>query len=524
MNKLQMRELPILIALLFLISCSKQTPSDLSRESIIPKPVSVTGTGGYFILNSATTIYYQGRWSDLEKTGQFLASRIRPATGFKLEVTATEGIPQNGIFLSIINEQIVPGDESYEVDITSDILKLSAKSPEGIIRGIQTIRQILPAEIEMSSKQEGPWKIATGKITDKPDYQYRGAMLDVARHFFGVNDVKRFIDLISYYKMNILHLHLTDDQGWRIEIKSWPKLAEYGGNTKVGGGPGGFYTQDQYSEIVKYAQNQFITVIPEIDMPGHTNAALASYAELNCDGKARRLYTGIEVGFSSLCVRKKVTYKFIEDVIREVSLLTPGPYIHIGGDESHSTKKEDYIPFMNRAQEIVRAQGKQVIGWDEIAVASVKPGTVAQHWANVKNALTAVKKGAKIVMSPSTKSYLDMKYDSTTKLGLNWAGYIEVDSAYLWDPATMIPGITKEKIAGVEAPLWSETVTNMDEIEFMVFPRLPGIAENGWTPALKRNWNEYKVRLAAHEQRFIALGIDFYRSKVIPWNDQKKKN
>ncbi len=292
----------------------------------------------------------------------------------------------------------------------------------------------------------------------------------------------------------------------------------HGGSTQVGGGKGGYYTQEQYSDIVKYARERYITVIPEIDMPGHTNAALASYAELNCDGKATELYTGTKVGFSTLCTTKEVTYKFIDDVVRELAALTPGPYIHIGGDESHSTKREDYIPFVNKVQEIVSAHGKQVIGWDDISIATLKTSTLAQHWANVKNAIQAVNQGVKIIMSPAKKDYLDMQYNKTTKLGMHWAAYIEVDSAYIWDPATLIPGVRKENIVGIEAPLWTETITNIDEIDYMVFPRLPGYAEIGWTAPSSRNWNEYKIRLGKQGERFKVMGINFYQSQLVPWS------
>jgi hexosaminidase len=252
-------------------------------------------------------------------------------------------------------------------------------------------------------------------------------------------------------------------------------------------------------------------------MPGHTNAALASYPELNCNGKATELYTGTKVGFSTLCTSKEITYKFIDDVVRELASLTPGPYIHIGGDESHATKIEDYIPFINRVQDIVLKHGKKVIGWDEIALTTLRPEATAQHWANVKNAKLAVGQGAKILMSPATKAYVDMKYDSTTTLGLHWAAYIEVDSAYNWDPAKLVPGIGKDNILGVEAALWSETVTKMADIEYLVFPRLPGYAEIGWTPSEARSWDEYKVRLAKHGERFKAMGINFYKSPRVPW-------
>jgi hexosaminidase len=342
-------------------------------------------------------------------------------------------------------------------------------------------------------------------------------MLDVTRHFFTVEDVKRYIDLVSAYKINYLHLHLSDDQGWRIEIKSWPNLAIYGGKTEVGGGVGGYYTHEQYADIVKYADSRFITVVPEIDMPGHTNAALASYAELNIKGKATDLYTGTEVGFSTLATKKEITYKFIEDVFGELASLTTGPYIHIGGDESHVTKKEDYIPFVERVQDIVIKLGKTPIGWDEISLGKLRPGAIAQYWSSAENANKAVAQGTKLLMSPAARAYIDMKYDSTTTIGYTWAGLIEVDKAYNWDPASLEQGIGKENIIGIEAALWSETITNMKEVEFLSFPRLPGLAEVGWTPSALRNWDEYKMRLGNHAKRFKAQDINYYPSKLVPW-------
>jgi hexosaminidase len=514
--------LTIFVMFVICISCKMNTPSDLSKESIIPRPVSITSAGGYFELKAGADIYIHGESEELKKVGNYLADRLRPSTGFEIDVKSADKMPGSGnIYLALSGTEQKPGDESYELSITKKMVVLSAKSPAGLFRGVQTIRQLLPANIEMSTKQEGEWKIATGTISDYPDYAYRGAMLDVARHFFGVNDVKRFIDLIAYYKMNVFHIHLSDDQGWRIEIKSWPNLAIHGGSTEVGGGAGGYYTQEQYADIVKYANDQYVTVIPEIDMPGHTNASLASYAELNCSGKATELYTGTEVGFSTLCTSKEITYKFVDDVVRELAALTTGPYIHIGGDESHVTKKEDYIPFIKKVQDIVIAHGKQVIGWDEISLSELNPGSVTQYWANSDNAKKAVSQGAKILMSPAAKVYIDMKYDSTTVLGLQWAGFIEVDSSYIWDPATLVPGIRKENIMGVEAPLWTETLTNLEELEYMLFPRLPGIAEIGWSPTSVRKWDDYKIRLGKQSDRFKVMHINYYASRLVPWTDTK---
>jgi hexosaminidase len=496
------------------VSCKKETPSDLTKESIIPKPVSVTATGEYFTIKQKTSILIAGESEELLKIGQYLSGKLEPLTGFALPVKSISAEPGSGnIYLTLSDMEGKYGDEGYELTITKKMIKLSAKSPSGIFRGIQTILQITPVS------EDFPLKIAAGTINDYPVYSYRGAMLDVARHFFSVDDVKQFIGYLAFYKLNVLHLHLSDDQGWRIEIKSWPNLTAHGGSTQVGGGKGGYYTQEQYADIVKYAGERYITVVPEIDMPGHTNAALASYAELNCSGKATNLYTGTEVGFSTLCTKKDVTYKFIDDVVREISAMSPGPYFHIGGDESHVTKIEDYIPFVNKVQDIVTSHGKQVLGWDEIALSTLRPNSVAQHWANVSNAQKAVSQGAKVLMSPAIKAYIDMQYDSTTPLGLHWAAYIEVDDAYNWDPATLVPGVGKENIIGIEAALWSETVSNMDEIEYMIFPRLPGYGEIGWTPPEMRNWDEYKLRLAMHDKYFKALDINYYRSNRVPWEE-----
>jgi hexosaminidase len=500
------------------LSCTTETPSDLSKESIIPKPVSITATGDYFTLKAKSGIYVEGESDELIQIGQYLAASLELFSGFQPKVKSISGEPRSGnIYLTLSDMDEKYGDEGYELTISRKSVKLSAKSPAGLFRGIQTILQIVPVKTDTVADRTGPVKIAAGSIIDYPDYSYRGVMLDVSRHFFGVDDVKQFIEYLAFYKMNVLHLHLSDDQGWRIEIKSWPDLAIHGGSTQVGGGKGGYYTQEQYADIVKFASDRYITIVPEIDMPGHTNAALASYAELNCSGKATELYTGKNVGFSTFCTDKEITYKFIDDVIRELAAMTPGPYFHIGGDESHATRVEDYIPFVNRVQEIVAAHGKQVLGWDEIALATLKPNTIAQHWDNVSNAKKAVEQGAKILMSPSKKAYLDMQYDSTTPLGLHWAAYIEVDSAYIWDPVSLVPGLSKDNIIGIEAPLWSETVTNLDEIEYMVFPRLPGYAEIGWTPVSMRSWEEYKIRLAKHAEYFKAMDINYYQSKKVPW-------
>lgn len=508
----------ILVSLSF-FSCETHSPSpkDLAAEALIPHPVSVEATGSSFALTETTDIYLATENDELNRIGQYLADGLNPVTGLEIGLQ-TGAAPESGhISLSLDANDEELGEEGYVLTISEKQIGLTANQPAGIFRGVQTLKQLLPASIEGDDAQEGPWEIATGTIRDFPAYEYRGSMLDVSRHFFPAEDVKEYIDHLARYKFNYLHLHLSDDQGWRIEIKSWPRLVTHGGSTEVGGGEGGYYTQEQYKDMVQYAQDRYITIVPEIDMPGHTNAALSSYPELNCDNKAPELYTGTEVGFSTLCTRKDITYKFVDDVISELAAMTPGPYIHIGGDESHVTAKDDYIYFIDKVQDIVQSHGKTMIGWDEVALANFKPGSIAQYWAKAENAKMAVDKGGKVIVSPAKKAYLDMKYDSTTTLGLKWAGYIEVDTAYQWDPAMMVDGVNKEHILGIEAPLWTETVTNMEELEYLVFPRLLAYAEIGWSPGDVRQWEDFRRRLARHKDRLETLGVGYYASRLIPW-------
>ncbi len=484
---------------------------------LIPKPQSVKPAPGGFLLTAATGIHVQSGSEEIAAIGRYLAEKLKPATGYDLAVIPAAGAPGAGnIYITLEGGDPALGEEGYTLAVTPDLIALVAYMPAGLFHGIQTLRQLLPAPIEQSTVQPGPWVVPAGVIRDQPRFTWRGAMLDVGRHFFGVADVKAFIDEMAYYKLNRFHLHLTDDQGWRIEIKSWPLLTAIGGQTAVGGDPGGFYTQEQYSEIVAYAQSRYITVVPEIDMPGHTNAALASYAELNCDGVARPPHTGIEVGFSTLCVGADITYKFIDDVVRELAAITPGPYLHIGGDEVQTLSPDEYNSFVQRAQSTVNKYGKRMIGWDEVGRIDLLPLTIVQYW-NGPLAVEAARKGAKLIMSPSSRTYLDQKYNPSTELGLNWAGYIEVEQSYAWDPATQLDGVSEGQVLGVEAPLWTETIRLWDQAEYMIFPRLISIAEIGWSKAADRDWNEYRVRLGEQGPRLTAWKINFYRSPQVAW-------
>lgn len=408
------------------------------------------------------------------------------------------------------------GPEGYRLSVTPEGVRITAAEPAGLFYGTQTLRQLLPASVEYSGARPRPLPVPLAEIEDRPRFGWRGAMLDVARHFLGVEDVKRYIDLLALHKLNRLHLHLADDQGWRIEVPDWPRLTEVGGSTEVGGGPGGFYTTEEYREIVRYAADRFITVVPEIDMPGHTNAALASYPELNCDGVAPDLYTGIRVGFSALCIDREETWHFVEDVIAHLARITPGPWIHIGGDEVEELTEEEYAGFIERVQEIVRRHGKRAVGWGEIAAAELSPHTLIQHWRGSGEELEDVWAG-QLILSPSTHVYLDIKYDQATPIGLTWPGLTPLADSYQWSPAALIPGLPENAIAGIEAPVWTETVGSIHDLEFLAFPRLAAVAELAWSPAAELDWQSFRRRVARLGLRWVALGVNFHRSPEIDW-------
>ncbi len=524
------RPLPVLlVAVIGFASCAKRPPATVtspmiisSFSNVIPLPAKTSPSSGPgFTVTADTVIVVSPGDEQGMRIGQYLSDLIGIVAGpLPPRVqAAVAAVPANAIHLRI-GEIGVPGEEAYEVNVEAGGVTISARHAAGLFYGVQTFRQLLPPLIEYDAVRHEKARVVTaapGRISDSPRFSWRGAMVDVSRHFLQVDEVKRYVDLMALYKLNRLHMHLADDQGWRIEIKSWPNLTAHGGSTEVGGGPGGFYTQDQYADLVKYAADRFITIVPEIDMPGHTNAALASYAELNCDGVARPLYTGIQVGFSALCVDKEVTYTFINDVVREISAMTPGPWFHIGGDEVKTLSAEQYVKFVERVQGIVQSHGKQMVGWDEIAPAQLLPTSVVQHWRPKTTPKEAVSKGAKVIMSVASRAYLDMKYDRGTAIGLTWAGIVNVQDAYDWDPAEMAEGVPESALLGVEAPLWSETIANIRDLEFLAFPRLAGIAEVGWSPADRRDWDTFKARLGAHGPRLTALGVNFYRSPTVPW-------
>ncbi len=489
--------------------------------ALVPLPALVEiGPGQYFTI-TPTTVILANADPAVRRIAADLAERIRRATGITPDMPAVWA----DLFAGPVVELVVQadaaalGDEGYDLSIGANLVSVKARTPAGLFYGVQTLRQLLPYWGEYEAvmfRQPRPATLPAVHIRDAPRYPWRGAMLDVARHFFSVDEVKRYVDVLALHKMNRLHLHLSDDQGWRIEIRTWPALTERGGQTEVGGGPGGFYTQAQYADLVAYAAARFVMIVPEIDMPGHTNAALASYAELNCNGQAPPVFTGTDVGFSAMCVDKDVTYRFIDDVVGEIAGLTKGPYFHMGGDEVKTLTPEQYRGFVERVQTIVQAHGKQMIGWDEVAATRLSPTSIVQHW-RPDAAHGELGRAPHLILSPGNRAYLDMKYDRDTALGLNWAGFVPVKTAYDWDPATLVPEASAAAILGLEAPLWSETLANIRDVEFLALPRLAAIAELGWSPVATHDWESFRLRLGAQGPRWTAMGINFYRAPEIPW-------
>ncbi|MFE5709576.1 family 20 glycosylhydrolase [Streptomyces sp. NPDC056501] len=491
-------------------------------STIVPQPALVEpDTSASFPISSSTRIYTDAGSTAAGDVGNYLAEIMRPSTDYPLPVMPSTTAPAGGIALLLSGADPSVGATGYQLDVTASRVTIRAQQPEGLFAGVQTLRQLLPAQIEAKDTRQASWTVPGGHVVDHPRFAYRGAMLDVARHFFTVEQVKRHIDNLALYKINYLHLHLTDDQGWRIAIDGWPNLSTVGGSTSVGDGPGGYYTQADYQQIVAHATARYVTIVPEIDMPGHVHAALASYPELNCDGKPRAPYTGTDVGFSSLCLGRPITQTFVDDVIRQIAALTPGPYISIGGDEAHQTKPSEYATFMNWAQQTVAKYGKAAFGWHQITGASLQPSTMVQYWGDSSTHVataSAAANGTGLIMSPAKRAYLDQKYDSRTVIGLSWAAEIDVRSAYDWDPATYLSGAPASSVRGIEAPLWSESITTSQDIDYLTFPRLPAYAELGWSPSSTHDFTRFSRSLAAQGPRWDALGIRYYHSSQIPWS------
>jgi hexosaminidase len=526
---------------------------------VIPKPVSATAGSGRFTLAPAARISVAPGSAAAAGVARDLAGYLRPATGYKLPVVTGPGGP-GSITLALGRQYAVSGDpdgEGYRLTVTTAGVTLGAATAHGLYNGIQTIRQLLPAWIASQSARPGPWTIPAVTISDYPRYTYRGVMLDIARHYETPQAVERFIDQAAAYKINVFHLHLSDDQGFRIAINGFPDLTAIGGQGSVGTDgrpedPGGYWTQAQYKSVVAYAAAHFMTLIPEVDSPGHDNAIImAEYSDtanpllnghpqdIDCGQHNPPMwdYTG-DVGYSALCPDSQNTWTILSAIIHQIDAMTPGPYHDLGGDEVPSTilSQSQYAELVNKEAGIIQAEGKTVMGWADIAGAGtdLTSPSVAEYWnpasgsdSGTETATEAVAKGMQVVMAPANHAYLDQRYTASVPptLGQTWAcgTGCDVDQFYNWDPASYVTGVTDRNVIGVEGALWSETVTDLSEADYMTFPRLPALAEVAWSPRAARTsaaspaYQDFIGRLAAQGARFQAAGVNFYPTPEVPW-------
>lgn len=526
-------------------ACAAAEPNGARAvNGIVPAPASIEPSGGAeFRLDADTVLRHSG--DGAEAVAEGFAERLRASTGFALPVepAADAADPDSGILLVVAAGEAPGGAaEGYTLEAGEPGVRIGADTAAGLFYGVQSLRQLLPGEIERSTpgEPEGGWTVPAVRVSDAPRFAYRGAMLDVSRHFFGVDDVVRYLDAVAMLKFNHLHLHLSDDQGWRIEISSWPKLAEIGGQGAVGGASGGFYTKADYARIVEEAAKRHITVVPEIDLPGHTNAALVAYPELACDDVAPEPYGGIEVGFSTLCpddAHRETVDRFLAEVLGELAEMTPGPYLHVGGDESLVTTPEQYRDLVDRITAAGAATGKTLIGWHEMGVSDALPaGMIGQYWDYVEPrddaaelARSFVRQGGSVILSPADAAYLDMKYPDDPvgplggKHGLIWAdGPTTLEEAYAWEPSAIVPELSESDILGVEAPIWTETLSTMTQVEWMVFPRIASIAELAWSPKPDgaRDGEDFAARVAGFGEHLDWARITYRKVGGVPWTER----
>ncbi|MFI6978095.1 family 20 glycosylhydrolase [Embleya sp. NPDC050154] len=487
-------------------------PLAADARGLVPIPIEALGAkGAGWTLSRDTRV--RAATEAARAVAEVVAAELRTATGLPLPVVV-DARAHAGTDLSLVPDPpgTTPadrpaGDEAYALTVTAGGATIRASAPAGLYRGAQTLRQLVPAR--------APFELRPAVVRDAPRYPYRGIMIDLARHFYPPAEMRRLIDHIAAYKFNHLHLHLTDDQGWRIAIEGRPRLTGIGASTQVGGGPGGFWTAADYQGVIGYAAERFITVVPEIDMPGHTNAAIVAYPELACDGRKYAPYTGTQVGFSALCVDGEATYTFLDEVLGRLAELTPGPYLHIGGDETHTLKPAQYRAFMARAQPIVARHGKQLIAWHQLAAGDPVPGAIIEYWGASKQDAAAVaaaaRAGHKVVMAPADHAYLDMKYAGGERLGVTWAGTVDVRTSYDWEPSTHLPGLPADAVLGVEGALWGETIKSVADAEYLLFPRIAAVAEAAWSRPERRDWADFRTRIGTHEARWQARGINYAR-------------
>ncbi len=550
-----------LLFVLTSLSVMGQQPGEIA---LIPQPVLLEKKGGNFEFNSYSVIEVPDKTPEVQMVARYFSQQILRTTGYTTRVhLAGDAKDSRGSTIAIsLNRKEDPkiGDEGYTLEIGSSLVILRANKAAGLFYGIQTLLQLFPKEIEGSELvKKQYWLLPGCKITDYPRFGWRGLMLDVSRHFFNKQEVQRFIDDMVKYKYNILHLHLTDDQGWRIEIKSYPRLTEVGSwrvdktgtfNTFSKPAPdeprtsGGFFTQDDIRDIVQYAKDRFVNILPEIDVPGHSMAALASYPELSCTPGTYQVNSGEKfmewpagghfygLVDNTICPANEKAYEFLDKVFTEVAQLFPFEYIHMGGDETARNfwekseaikalmKKENLKDldevqsyFVKRIEKIIMSKGKKMIGWDEILQGGLAPNAAVMSWRGMKGGIEAAKMGHEVVMSPTTFVYIDyMQADGAIEPPVY--ATLRLKKSYEFEP--LPEGVDAKLIKGGQANLWTEQVYNLRHAQYMTWPRAFAISEALWSPKEKRNWTEFTPRVEKHFERLDQAETKYARSMFDP--------
>jgi hexosaminidase len=523
-----------------------------ATPAIIPAPQQMELAAGQFRLDPETCLYVDFASRD---TGRYLAGKLRPATGYKMKV-ALKLLPshpaQNAILLTTKSASANLGPEGYELVVSSNSVVIRSLTQAGLFYGAQTLLQLLPPEIFSTNIVAGTvWQVPCVKIEDWPRFQWRGMMLDVSRHYFDKQEVERVLDEMALHKLNTFHWHLVDDQGWRIEIKKYPKLTQVGAWRSqsavneletnhvspdwlkpVHFGPdgryGGYYTQDDIREVVAFAAARHITIVPEIEMPGHSTAALAAYPEFSCSGGPYSTDSRAGVSHGVYCTGNDGTYIFLQNVLTEVFQLFPGKYIHIGGDEvptdnwQHCPKDQAVIKreglkdesqlenyFIRRMETFINAHGHTLIGWSEIREGGLAKSAVVMDW--IGGAVEAATTGHDVVMTPNDDLYLDHYQSEDVAVEPRAiGGYLPLKHVYQYEPVPNdLPAQFDAHILGAQGNLWTEYVESLPYVEYMAFPRLCALAEVTWSPKSARDWDDFQNRLQTHVRRLDELGINY---------------
>ena len=540
-----------IIALLLSKTCHGRTSSDIH---IIPAPTKVKILEGQFELRAGTEIVYSKEAYDV---AEYLSSRLRVATGYDLKLKAINNSDRlkSSNTISIIisgSETNVPSKkEGYYLNVRPKSIVIYARDRAGVFYGVQSLLQLLPPEIESVGRVDDvKWIMPCVEITDEPRFVWRGLMLDVSRHFFAKDDVKQYIDTMARCKLNTFHWHLTDDQGWRIEIKKYPKLTEVGAWRVPRQGTwwhfdppkpgekatyGGFYTQEDIAEIVEYARSRFVTIVPEIDVPGHSMAALASYPELSCGGGPFEVNPGSEFYGqieNTLCPSNGKVYEFLDDVFSEIARMFPGEYIHMGGDEAHkgfwakcprcqkfktqkNIKNEHELQshFVKQVEKMLGSKGKKLIGWDEILEGGLAPNATVMSWRGIAGGVKSAQMGHNVVMTPHPYCYLDF-YQSDPIVEPITYSLARLTDSYNFEP---IPeGINPELILGVQGNVWTEAISEMRHAQYMAWPRGLAIAETAWSPKDRKDWVDFTNRVEKQFLRMDNAQVKYARSMYDP--------